>query len=172
MEKSKRGDEGSPSITQFSLENEESRRGYEPHIANLLPNSRRKVVQVANLVQNRKGSSLKDQAARDGDVGGSHEQHLASKAELMLSSHLDGPDDSFPRFTSPPMLSEANVGGVEQLVGGGGNAIAVCDGNFLVTMVELECEFEFGICHCNISVTPTVSFKFWVLLVHDCAVTS
>ena len=81
-------------------------------------------------MQNRKGTSLKEQAARDGDVGGSHDKHLASKTELTLSSDLDGLNDSFPRFTSPPMLLEANVGGVELLVGGGGNAIADFGGNF------------------------------------------
>ena len=82
-------------------------------------------------MQNQKGTSLKEQAARDGDFGGSHDNHLASKAKLTLSSDSNGPNDSFSIFTSPPMLLEANIGGVEPLIGGGGNAVAVCDGNFL-----------------------------------------
>ena len=49
----------------------------------------------------------------------------------MLSSDSDGPNDNFSKFTSPPMLLEANIGRVELLVGGGGNAIAVSNGNFL-----------------------------------------
>ena len=39
MGKSKCGDEGSPSIIQSALENEESRGGHKRHVTSLLPNS-------------------------------------------------------------------------------------------------------------------------------------
>ena len=50
---------------------------------------------------------------------------------MILCSDLDGSNDSFSKFILPLMLLKANVGGLELLVGGGGNAIVVCDGNFL-----------------------------------------
>ena len=99
-------------------------------------------------MQNSKGTSLKEQPARDGDVGGSYDKHLASKVELTLSFDSDGPNDSYPRFTSPPMQVEANVGGVQLLVGGGSNAIAVYDGNFLEQQKDNVLEGGEDVCEC------------------------
>lgn len=89
MGMSKQKDEGSPSITQSALENQGSGGVKVLDAAGVLPNSRRKVVAVSQVIAKHTGTPKEKLAATTKVASKSNPGALTTKADVTLSSDSD-----------------------------------------------------------------------------------
>lgn len=105
MGMAKQKDEGRPSITQSALENQGSGGVKVLDAAGVLPNSRRKVVAVSQVIAKHTGTPKEKLAATTKVASKSKPGALTTKADVTLSSDSDGT----PRISPASPLWKENV---------------------------------------------------------------